>query len=144
MINKIVGVMLGVTLALTAVGCGGKSETAQKNGEEAVDAAINWLLLIDGEKYSESWTEAAEYFRGSIPQDRWVTMMNSAKKPLGKVITREIKEKRDFTTIPGAPDGRYVVIKFNTSFANKKAVIETVTPRLEPGGKWRVSGYYIE
>ena len=144
MIKRMVGVMLGLTLALAAVGCGGKSATTEKTGEDAVDAAINWLLLIDGEKYAESWSQSAEYFKTSIPQEQWVSLMNSGKKPLGKVVTRELKEKRDFTTIPGAPDGRYVVIKFSTSFANKNTATETVTPKLEPDGKWRVSGYYVE
>ena len=144
MMRKLFVMMLGLALGLAAVGCGEKTDTARKTGEDAVDAAINWLLLIDGEKYAESWSEAADYFKSAIPQDQWVSMMNSAKKPLGKVVMREMKEKRDFTTIPGAPDGRYVVIKFNTSFANKKSATETVTPKLEPNGQWLVSGYYIE
>jgi hypothetical protein len=47
------------------------------------------------------------------------------------------------TSLPGAPDGDYVVIQFVTSFGNKKSAIETVTPMLEKDGSWRVSGYYI-
>ena len=144
MMRKMFVMLLGLALGFAAMGCGEKTDTAKKTGEDAVDAAINWLLLIDGEKYAESWNEAADYFKSAIPQDQWISMMNSAKKPLGKVVMREMKEKRDFTTIPGAPDGRYVVIKFNTSFANKKSATETVTPKLEPNGKWLVSGYYIE
>jgi hypothetical protein len=45
--------------------------------------------------------------------------------------------------LPGAPDGQYVVIQFETSFENKHNAVETVTPMLEPNGQWRVSGYYI-
>ena len=48
------------------------------------------------------------------------------------------------SSIPGAPDGEYVVIQFKTSFENKKSGIETVTPMLDKDGKWRVSGYYIK
>ena len=29
-------------------------------------------------------------------------------------------------------------------FEHKKAAIETVTPTMDKGGKWRVSGYYIK
>jgi hypothetical protein len=45
--------------------------------------------------------------------------------------------------LPGAPDGEYVVIQFESSFEKKKSAVETVTPMLEKDGKWRVSGYYI-
>lgn len=48
------------------------------------------------------------------------------------------------TSLPGAPDGKYVVIQYDTSFENKKAAVETVTPMLDKDGKWRVSGYYIK
>jgi hypothetical protein len=46
-------------------------------------------------------------------------------------------------SLPGAPDGEYVVIQFKTAFENKKFAIETVTPMLDGDGKWRVSGYFI-
>jgi hypothetical protein len=46
-------------------------------------------------------------------------------------------------TAPGAPDGEYVIILFDTSFENKKSAVETVTPMMD-GGTWRVSGYYIK
>jgi len=35
-------------------------------------------------------------------------------------------------------------MQFDTSFANKKAAIETVTPMLDTDGTWRVAGYYIK
>jgi len=44
---------------------------------------------------------------------------------------------------PGAPDGEYVVIQYDSSFENKTEAVETVTPMLDPDGVWRVSGYYI-
>ena len=46
-------------------------------------------------------------------------------------------------SLPGAPDGHYVVLHYETSFENKKTAIETVTPMLDQDGDWRVSGYYI-
>jgi len=47
-------------------------------------------------------------------------------------------------SLPGVPDGKYVVIQYQTSFAKKKAAIETVTPVLDEDGRWRVSGYFIK
>ncbi len=47
------------------------------------------------------------------------------------------------TSLPGAPDGEYVVIQIQTSFENKKSAVETITPMLDKDGRWRVSGYQI-
>jgi hypothetical protein len=47
------------------------------------------------------------------------------------------------TSLPGAPDGEYVVIQFMSSFENKRFAIETVTPMKDKDAKWRVSGYYM-
>jgi hypothetical protein len=60
------------------------------------------------------------------------------------VISRKLKTKVYKTSLPGAPDGQYVVIQFETSFQNKKSAIETVTPMFEKDGRWKVSGYYIK
>jgi len=65
------------------------------------------------------------------------------RKPLGKVLSRKVINSTYTTLLPGAPDGQYVVIQFETSFENKHNAVETVTPMLEPNGQWRVSGYYI-
>jgi hypothetical protein len=70
--------------------------------------------------------------------------MQAVRKPLGKLVTRKVKTKTYRTSLPGAPDGEYVVIEFETSFENKKWAVETVTPMMDKDGKWRVSGYYIK
>lgn len=36
----------------------------------AVAAAEKWLIMIDGEKYAESWREAAEFFRTAVKQEQ--------------------------------------------------------------------------
>ena len=69
--------------------------------------------------------------------------MKTVRVPLGKLLSRKVKSAAYHTSLPGAPDGRYVVIQFETSFENKQSAIETVTPMADPDGQWRVSGYYI-
>jgi hypothetical protein len=110
----------------------------------AVISAQEWLGLIDAEKYAESWQEAAEYFRNAISQEQWEKSLPAVRKPLGKLVKRKLKTKSFQTSLPGAPDGEYVVIQSETSFENKKTAIETVTPMREKDGRWRVAGYYIK
>jgi hypothetical protein len=110
----------------------------------AVLSAEKWLGLVDTQKYPESWKEAAEFFRNAISQEQWGQSLRAVRKPLGKLITRKVRTKTYRTSLPGAPDGEYVVIEFETSFTHKKSAIETVTPMIDKDGTWRISGYYIK
>lgn len=112
--------------------------------EMALKAADAWLTLVDDGKYGESWKTAARYFRNSLTSDQWEQAVSPVRKPLGKVLKRTVISKEYMTTLPGAPDGEYVVIQYATSFENKNSAVETVTPMLDKDGSWRVSGYYIK
>lgn len=115
-----------------------------KKEELAVAAAKSWLVMVDQGQYAESWKEAAGYFKSAVSQEQWGQMLPTVRKPLGKLVSRSMKTATYTTALPGAPDGEYVVIQFETSFENKKSAIETVTPMLDKDGKWRVSGYFIK
>ena len=129
--------VLGLLLSYTSM-------ASEEKENRAVEAAEKWLALVDEGKYGESWETAAVYFKNAITKDKWEQMLTAFRKPLGKMLSRELKSKIYRTSLPGAPDGEYVVIQFTTSFENKKHSIETVTPMLDRDGKWRVSGYYIK
>ena len=47
------------------------------------------------------------------------------------------------TELSGAPDGKYVVIRYRVSFENKAGAVETITPVLDKDGLWRISGYFV-
>ncbi|MBN1932565.1 MAG: DUF4019 domain-containing protein [Desulfobacterales bacterium] len=119
------------------------AQTTDKE-KSAVVAAEKWLTLIDEGKSAESWEQAAKYFRSAVNKEQWEKTLAAVRNPLGKLITRKVKIKSYNTSLPGAPDGEYVVIQFESSFENKKSAIETVTPMLQKDGNWRVSGYYIK
>ena len=115
-----------------------------KREKEAIASAEKWLKMVDQGKYIESWKESADYFKRAVTQDQWEQAMKAGREPLGKLISRKVANALYTTSLPGAPDGQYVVIQFNTSFENKKSGIETVTPMVDKDGRWRVSGYYIK
>jgi hypothetical protein len=130
----IIGFILGATIAMA-------NETGKK--QSAVSSAERWLAIVDNGNSSESWQEASEYFKQAVKQDQWEQVVQSLRQPLGKLVSRKLKSTSYTTSLPGAPDGEYVVIQFDTSFENKKSGIETVTPMMGKDGVWRVSGYYI-
>lgn len=114
-----------------------------KNVTDARETAEAWLELTDTGDYAASWEKAAVLFRNAISAADLNKQLSAVRKPLGEVVTRSGASAQYATSLPGAPDGEYVVIQFNTSFSRKKTAVETVTPMKEEDGCWRVSGYYI-
>jgi hypothetical protein len=112
--------------------------------EPAVSSAKAWLTLNDQGNYAECWKEAAPYLQNTITQDAFSNSLNAARKPLGDLVSRKLISSQHVTELPGAPDGQYVVMQFETSFANKKSAVETITVGPEQDDQWKVSGYYIK
>ena len=134
-----------MSLAVLAICLLGAAATASETQEiAALRAARAWLAVVDAGNYDESWHAAAGYFGTAVGNEQWRQAMEGIRRPLGKVLTRELKGKTTVTELPGAPDGQYVVIQFNTVFENKRAAVETVTPMLEDDGNWSVTGYFIK
>ena len=120
---------------------------AAENGEAvsaATQAAEAWLKLVDGAKYAESWEAAATPFRGAVNAETWAKAAGGVRAPLGSVVSRRVSAADYTTTLPGVPDGKYVVIKFDTTFEHKASAVETVTPMAESDGSWKVAGYFIK
>ena len=136
-------VVITVCLAFLLLFC--QSLFADQTKEKAaLTAAEIWIALVDAEKYAASWQDAAEYFKKAVAEDQWTQSMTAFRRSVGKVLSRTLTSQNYTKTLPGAPDGEYVVIHYQTSFERKAASIETVTPMLDPDGVWRVAGYYIK
>lgn len=121
-----------------------KPQSNPEAEQAAIKAANAWLKIVDSGDYAESWQESAKFFRNALAKDRWEQSCQAFREPLGKLVSRQVKLTHYTTTAPGAPDGQYVIIQYNSSFENKKSAVETVTPMMDSDGQWRVSGYYIK
>ena len=130
---------IGLTIALFH-----SVHAADKPEKAATKQAQAWLALIDEGKFGESWDATAKLFKGAISREAWVQKAAGARGILGKAVSRRLKSAHFETHLPGAPDGKYVVIQFDTSFEKKKKTVETVTPMQEADGAWKVSGYFIK
>jgi hypothetical protein len=118
---------------------------AQPKPEDlAQQSADAWLALVDSGKYADSWQEASQLFKAHVTKEQWQDALRATRDPLGKMLSRKLKSATYKTTLPGAPDGEYVVLQYESSFEHKQSAVETVTPMLDKDGKWRVSGYYIK
>lgn len=136
-----IALLVGLSLLLVA-GIAAAQNSQQEKA--AVAGAEKWLTTVDKAKYADSWQEAATFFKNAVTKEQWKQSMLSFRKPLGRLVSRKVQSTQFRTSLPGAPDGTYVVITFQTVFENKASAIETVTPMLDKDGTWRVSGYYIK
>ena len=112
--------------------------------DAAEKSARAWLALVDGKKYDASWDQAASLFRKAVEKKQWSGTIESVRDPLGKVLSRKLVKASYSESLPGAPDGKYVVIQFETKFEHKSSAVETITPMMDTDGSWRVSGYFIK
>lgn len=112
--------------------------------QSAAVAAENWLSLIDNDDTSESWNQAASLFKTAVSSEQWKISLDAAQVPLGKVVSRKLKTKQYADELPGALDGDYVVIEYETSFERKRNGTETITLVKDTDGEWRAGGYFIK
>ena len=111
---------------------------------KATMAAEEFLLLVDTSQYGQSWDAASSFFKSQVPKETWVKQISSVRTAFGKVTNRQILKAQYMTQLPGAPDGQYVILQYDTTFENKRKAVETITPMLDKDGKWLVSGYFIQ
>ena len=131
---------LAITFLMPTVG----ALAADSSDVPAMAAAQKWLGTVDKGAYAASWQEAADYLKKNVTQDRFAQQLTNVRKPLGNVVSRTVFSKKFTTSAPSAPGSKSAIIEFNTSFAGRKNVVETVTPALEKDGQWRVTGYWIK
>jgi hypothetical protein len=151
--NLIVAV-LGIVI-IGVVGCASQShpeaernaiDSAQSHPEterNVIDSAQAWFELVDNQQYLESWEHTTEFFKSTTSRQKWQEFASTLRKVVGKVLSRELLFQENTTSIPGAPDGEYVVMSYKTSFENRGPAIETITSLLDQDNTWRVSGYHL-
>ncbi len=110
---------------------------------KALTVAEAWLEMMDAGRYGEGWDQAAPVIKSSINRRDFVKALEGVRGPLGPLVSRRLLSRNHMTSLPGVPDGDYVVIQFEASFENKRSAVETITPVLDEDGLMRIAGYYI-
>jgi len=101
-----------------------------------------WLELIDGGRYREAWDLGSSYFKRVVTADALVRAMEAERAPLGSVDSRALRDALRTDSLPGAPAAPYVVFTFQTVFADRDTVVETITAERE-GGAWLIAGHRL-
>jgi hypothetical protein len=121
----------------------GQVQPTLRDDKDVIAASERWLELLDAGQFGAAWDAGAATLKSSVARQQWVAGLRDMRKPFGKVATRKAEKFARAHTLPGAPDGDYALILFDTRFAQGGKAQEQVTWMLESGDTWRVSGYYI-
>lgn len=120
------------------------SACAPNKTAPAQRVASDWLKLVDSGDYAQSWDDAASELKNHIAKEQWQQILERNRAPLGRLISRRLRSAEYLTKLPGAPDGEYVVIEYESSFEHKWSAVETVTPMMDKDGQYRVSVFFIK
>ena len=105
-------------------------------------AGAKWLDLLDRGDYAKAWEECAQLFRQRVTREQWVDSLPSTRAPFGAMKSRKVEVAGYTTSLPGAPQGQYVTVRYRTDFEKKEGAEEVVTLAFE-NGVWRPTGYLI-
>lgn len=113
--------------------------------EKAAQApAEEWLALVDAGKYTESWERMGSHFRKEISKRKWKSAIERIRRPLGKLSGRKLRSAEYSKELPGAPEGEYVVLRYESAFEHRPTAEEKVTLVLGQDLIWRVTGYAVK
>jgi hypothetical protein len=114
-------------------------------GEEqaAERQALGFLGYLDQGRYADSYAYTGMLIRAQLDRESFTKQIEKARAGVGALLSRELIDASYTTTLPGAPEGQYVVLHYGASFANRQEAVETLTLAFAKG-YWRVSGYYIK
>jgi hypothetical protein len=115
---------------------------ADAKKEAASKVAAEWLKLIDMADYGKAWDECSPLFREKVTRQQWVDGIPKNRAEFGKFNTRKVFGAVYRNTMPGAPDGDYVTVRFVSDFEKNPAAEELVTMTYQAGA-WRPLGYLL-
>jgi hypothetical protein len=111
--------------------------------EQATPAAVEFLRLVDGGKYLESWESSASLMQEKVTKNDWTDKLDKARNLSGELLQRVQKSASYATEAKDSPEGEYIMLIYESDFQRAEDVTEYVTVMLEDN-EWKVAGYFMQ
>jgi hypothetical protein len=105
--------------------------------------ALGFLGYLDHGRYADSYAYTGMLIRSQLDREAFASQVEKARAGTAPLQSRELIDASYATTVPGAPEGQYVVLHYHSSFAKRPDTVETLTLAFA-NGYWRVDGWYIK
>lgn len=112
--------------------------------QDATRAAQLWFASADAGLYDKTWEQSAVFFQQAVTKVEWEATLRAVRAPIGDLKNRSVVSTTFAEKLPGAPNGKYVVLQYASEDTKKAEVIETVVLMLREDGTWKVSGYFVK
>lgn len=99
------------------------------------------MKLMDEGRYEECWEKLAKFPKEAMPHEQWITYTQAVRRPLGAVKERNPTKTEMVNALKNLPDQKGAILRYTSSFENKKSVVETFAVIQEKGGEWKM-GFY--
>ncbi len=119
-----------------------RSSVAQTADPATLERVQLFLERTDASDWQGSWELTGNYFQSQASAKEWEERVEPVREPLGAVQSRELVTVQRASSLPGAPEGEFQVLQFETYFEKGGRSIETVVMMQEAEG-WQVNGYFI-
>jgi len=113
--------------------------TTSASEAAAVDAARQFLALLDRDDWAASWQAAHQSFKLLNTVDWWADASTQVRGAMGTATSRELAT----VNFIAAPPNGYWIIAFKANYSKKGAAVETLHLASENGG-WKMTGITIE
>jgi len=130
-----------IALLFMLAGC--TSSSPDDATKEGVAVATIWLEAVDAGKYDDAWAASADEIKTVGPKETFAKMMEQTRAPLGREVSRAVKDKAYAKDPQNAPPGEYVQMHFTTAFENAKSATELVIVKKQSDGVWKVGQYSV-
>lgn len=111
--------------------------------EQAQPVAAEFLALVDGGEYAESWQSSATLMREKVNRQDWIEKLDKARSLSGGLVQRIQKSASYATEVKDSPEGEYIMLIYESDFQKAEEVSEYVTVMRE-GDAWKVAGYFMQ
>src|SRR5665213_556235 len=142
--KKILAGALSLTIVASVCSVSAVGYNAYDPKAAVVESMQAWLKEIDGGRYEQSWDDSSTYFRRNVSSALWLQGMNRDRASYGKCNYRHLVSVQ-FIKNPALGfkyNGVLANAQFESSYANMKYTVDTVTFILEADGTWKALGYY--
>lgn len=106
-------------------------------------AALDWLAVVDAGKFEASFDEASSGFQKVQKKADWAKGLAGARTNVGKFISRTFLNDEIRTALPNLPPGKYITVRFKTTFAKYATASESVTLVRDGARGFRTIAYFL-
>jgi hypothetical protein len=92
----------------------------------ATEAALQWLRIMDEEKYSEAWNMLSRASQQMWPKPDFVGMSNQLRKPFGSAQSRVLIDMTAASQLPTGERGHFSGATYRTKVANGSEILELI------------------